>query len=334
MLKLLREREVIFLKRILLFVMAVGVVLCGAPAAGLAETIEKAVMPTEVCRIDLSMLQVGDKTADYEVTDALLLKSCEKTYILSGKTSLNIQFANTGVSGDLRYYIRLNGIETTGDILQGNDANRTVMMEIVRGTANKVNTITFTQLQIFGKGSLSVEDISAHPLSRKPSLTITDAAVTITPTAKSVQWEHSIELAGSARVTFRESGACASLEIGRRVASTVTLKDNARLYFLQDELHTEVPFREGGMKMSPLHRNCLVMQDGSYLEMESEAFAADMPVEHWDYGMSIGGDLIMKDNATFRVTAYGQPIAVYDASAFGQETGEEKQTKSNGGAAF
>lgn len=86
--------------------------------------------------------------------------------------------------------------------------------------------------------------------------------------------------------------------------------------------------------MSPLHRNCLVMQDGSYLEMESEAFAADMPVEHWDYGMSIGGDLIMKDNATFRVTAYGQPIAVYDASAFGQETGEEKQTKSNGGAAF
>lgn len=295
-------------KQILNILLILCMLLSLVPTAFADETSS---IPTTLCEINLSNLVDGTDTTEYKVeTTRILLKNRSVFYVFSGTTEKDISFSNNPNDYESKtFYLRLNNANISGKIAQGNYKDYHYVIDVADDTQNTIESIILPYMEFTGKGTLTADDISTA-YKDGSSISITDAAMNISPKTNSVNWDGTIELSGSARVTINGNGNYAPLKLGESFDSVLTLKDSAKFYTLQDNMDEEVPFSVDGI--TSFKSASIVLKDNSYLETQGKASAPSLSTDYWGCGMLVTGDLTVQDNAVLKSVAYGPAISVYN----------------------
>lgn len=299
-------------RKLLSVLAALSVILCSIPFLTLATT----TMPENLCEINLTELAVSENN-DYKVESSrILLKNREKTYVLSGTTSKNIVFSNNPADySGKTYYIRLKGVNVTGNFQQGNNKDWNVVLDIAANTTNTVNLITLTHTEIVGTGTLNTKNISTA-VKDDSSLSITDATVNITPPTNGVSWSGNITLSGSANVKITGNGIYPPLKIGEQFKSTLTLNNNAKLSVLQDDFNTASSSTVDGIEM--FKQSEIILNNNSQLKAEGKKCTNSdyhgFAILSYDYDSTtnsyVGGNITVNDSAVLEAKAYGNAIYI------------------------
>lgn len=290
-------------KRMLTIFAVLCLVLCLAPMAALADT-------TQIITVNVG----GANTAndDYKIEDASIkLLKRDVTYELTGETDKKISIwgSNNAEDIDQAHYIRLNNAKLNGGIVVENSPVKMVL-DVPEGTDNYVKRLSAVDLTIKGKGTLRAESLVVIQRSAYMSsaLQITDTAVIVTTPASagdSSQWNGICVLSGDAVVKYIGNGKYPALKVGVKYGDThsLTLKDNAKLYCLQDDMNVISHSAVDGITIS----STLTLEGNSYLEAEGK------PTDGNYKGSAVlcEGDITVRDNATIKATAQGSAICGY-----------------------
>lgn len=123
------------------------------------------------------------------------------------------------------------------------------------------------------------------------SLYIEDTTINVNlPSTKSGQWEGNCKLAGSAKVTYTGCGNYSVLKFGQGngITHSLTLKDNASLYCVQDDASVASPYPVSGLEC--FQGATITLQDNAILKATAYAEA----ISTWGRFTVNGGKLIVK----------------------------------------
>lgn len=235
-------------KYVLSILVALCMVLCFVPMAAFADD-----MPTVT--INVGGGNVDDD--DYQISDSeIKLRKRDVIYELTGTTSKPIWIwgSNNAADIDQAFYIRANGVTVSGGITVQNSPVKMVL-DVVAGTDNTISRVYADDLTIKGAGTLRASDIGVtQKTTYMPSaLHITDTTVIVTTPASasdSSEWNGPCVLDGNANVTYIGGGRYPALKVGVKSGDSthsVTLKDNAKLYCLQDDMDAPSPSSVNGL---------------------------------------------------------------------------------------
>ena len=287
-------------RKMLKILMALCLVLCLAPAA-LAE-------PKNVVKIDVG--GKNDDNADYAIEDnrIILRKRDTVFYELTGTTDKKISIwgSNNSADVDQAFYIRAKNVTLNGGIQVENSPVKMVL-EVPEGTQNTIKKITANDLTVKGSGTLNAQTMSVtQKTSYMPSaLHIQDTTIIVrNPANTSGEWNGPCVLSGTANVTYIGGGTYASLQVGVKNNDTthsLTLKDSARLYCLQD---SDSPASSSVSGLELFNNAPLVLQDNSYLEAKGKPSSG----EYVGCGIATNSRIRVTDNAEIKAAA--QSVAI------------------------
>ena len=292
-------------KYVLSILVALCMVLCFVPMAAFADD-----MPTVT--IDVGGGNVDND--DYQISDSeIRLRKRDVIYELTGTTSKPIWIwgSNNAADIDQAFYIRANGVTVNSGIAVQNSPVKMVL-DVVAGTDNTISRVYANDLAIKGAGTLRASDIGVtQKTTYMPSaLHITDTTVIVTTPASagdSSQWNGPCVLDGSANVTYIGNGRYPALKVGVKSGDpthSVTLKDKAKLYCLQDDMDAPSPSSVSGLEIFDAP---LLLQDNSYLEAQGKAGSG----EYVGYAITSNGDITVKGKAEIKATAYDVAISTW-----------------------
>ena len=289
-------------RKMLKILMALCLVLCLAPAA-LAE-------PTTVVKIDVG--GKNDDNADYAIEDnrIILRKRDTVFYELTGTTDKKISIwgSNKPADVDQAFYIRAKNVTLNGGIQVENSPVKMVL-EVPEGTTNTIKKITANDLTVKGSGTLNAQTMSVgQKTSYMPSaLHIQYTTITVTHLPKETTdadyWHGSCVLSGKAKVTYIGGGKYAPLKVGQDDGDkhSLTLKDSAKLYCLQD---SDSPASSSVSGLEIFGNTPLVLQDNSYLEAKGKPSSG----EYVGCGIATNSSIRVTDNAEIKAAA--QSVAI------------------------
>lgn len=250
---------------------------------------------------------------DYQISDSeIRLRKRDVIYELTGTTSKPIWIwgSNNAADIDQAFYIRANGVTVSGGITVKNSPVKMVL-DVVAGTDNTISRVYADDLTIKGAGTLRASDIGVtQKTTYMPSaLHITDTTVIVTTPASagdSSEWNGPCVLDGNANVTYIGGGRYPALKVGVKSSDSthsVTLKDNAKLYCLQDDMDAPSPSSVNGLEI--FRATPILLQNNSYLEAQGKAGSG----EYVGYAITSEGDITVKDKAEIKATAYDVAIS-------------------------
>ena len=250
-------------------------------------TVPAAADDLPVVKLDVGTTETYDDT-NYKVdANTIILRAEDRAYELTGTTDRKILVPGTSTPAEPKtYHIRLNNATINGGVTINNSTGAKLVIEVAAGTVNTVKRIYSASLTITGSGTLNMEDMGVTQSTRTnnpSSLYIEDTTINVNlPSTKIGQWEGNCKLAGSAKVTYTGCGNYSVLKLGQGngITHSLTLKDNASLY---------------------------CVQDNAYLEAEGRATSGD----HAGCGVLADGDILVQDNATLKATAYAEAISTW-----------------------
>lgn len=245
---------------------------------------------------------------------------------MTGTTDKKISIwgSNKPEDVDQAFYIRAKNVTLNGGIQVENSPVKMVL-EVPKGTTNTIKKITANDLTVKGSGTLNAQTMSVtQRTSYMPSaLHIQDTTITVrNPANTSGEWNGPCVLSGKANVTYIGGGTYASLQVGVKNNDTthsLTLKDSARLYCLQD---SDSPASSSVSGLEIFGNTPLVLQDNSYLEAEGKP--------------SLGGAIItqgsirVEDSAEIKATAPDVAISAVGAVTISGGRVTANSTGSNG----
>ena len=205
-------------------------------------TVPAAADDLPVVKLDVGTTETYDDT-NYKVdANTIILRAEDRVYELTGTTDRKILVPGTSTPAEPKtYHIRLNNATINGGVTINNSTGAKLVIEVAAGTVNTVKRIYSASLTITGSGTLNMEDMGVTQSTRTnnpSSLYIEDTTINVNlPSTKSGQWEGNCKLAGSAKVTYTGCGNYSVLKLGQGngITHSLTLKDNASLYCVQDD---------------------------------------------------------------------------------------------------
>ena len=229
-------------------------------------------------------------------------------YELTGTTDKKISIwgSNNSADVDQAFYIRAKNVTLNGGIQVENSPVKMVL-EVPEGTQNTIKKITANDLTVKGSGTLNAEIMSVtQKTSYMPSaLHIQDTTIIVrNPANTSGEWNGPCVLSGTANVTYIGGGTYASLQVGVKNNDTthsLTLKDSARLYCLQD---SDSPASSSVSGLELFNNAPLVLQDNSYLEAKGKPSSG----EYVGCGIATNSSIRVTDNAEIKAAA--QSVAI------------------------
>lgn len=293
-------------KRILSLLMTLCVAVCFVPTLAFANE-----TPTQtVVKIDVSGANVENENYAIEDGGIKLRKKDSVLYELTGTTDKKISVwgSNNAEDIDQAFYIRLNNVTVNGGIIIQNSPVKMVI-DVPKGTTNKISSLAPNDLTIKGSGTLNASYLSvAQKTSYMPSaLHITDTTINVQCEKKrSCEFNGPCVLDGSANVTYVGRGIYAPLQVGVKNGDTthsLTLKDNAKLYCLQDDMGTPASYSVSGLEL--FNGATLKVEGNSYLEAQGK----DSSGSYLGCAIVSQNDIIVEDNATINANAYGAAIS-------------------------
>lgn len=284
-------------RRVLGMILVIGLLLCLIPVAAGAP-------------LPMIYVNVGDANTsneNYEITDtSIKLLKRDIAYELTGTTDKKISLwgSNDPADSSQTFCISADGVTINGGIVVENSPVR-MRLQLAEGTENTIRSVNATNLSIEGSGTLNASclDVTQATSYMPSALQITDATVIVTTSASagdSCQWNGPCILAGNAKVTYIGNGKYAPLKVGVKSGDTthsLTLKDNAKLYCLQDDPAKPADASVSGLEMFDVP---LLLEGNSYLEAEGK----DSTSAYAGYGIITSADVTVKDNATIKATGY------------------------------
>ena len=229
-------------------------------------------------------------------------------YELTGTTDKKISIwgSNNSADVDQAFYIRAKNVTLNGGIQVENSPVKMVL-EVPEGTQNTIKKITANDLTVKGSGTLNAQTMSVtQRTSYMPSaLHIQDTTIIVrNPANTSGEWNGPCVLSGTANVTYIGGGTYASLQVGVKNNDTthsLTLKDSARLYCLQD---SDSPASSSVSGLELFNNAPLVLQDNSYLEAKGKPSSG----EYVGCGIATNSSIRVTDNAEIKAAA--QSVAI------------------------
>lgn len=228
---------------------------------------------------------------------------------MTGTTDKKISIwgSNNSADVDQAFYIRAKNVTLNGGIQVENSPVKMVL-EVPEGTQNTIKKITANDLTVKGSGTLNAQTMSVtQKTSYMPSaLHIQDTTITVThlkETTDADYWHGSCVLSGKAKVTYIGGGTYAPLKVGQINSDghSLTLKDSARLYCLQDS-DSPASFSVSGLEI--FGNTPLVLQDNSYLEAKGKPSSG----EYVGCGIATNSSIRVTDNAEIKAAA--QSVAI------------------------
>lgn len=289
------------MKKLVSVILTLCMVLCMLPVPAAADDLP-------VVKLDVGTIEAYDDT-NYKVdADTIVLRAEGQVYELTGTTDRQILVPGTNAPAEPKtYHIRLNNATINGGMTTNNSLGAKLVIDVAAGTVNTVKRIYFAGLTITGSGTLNMEDMGVTQSTRTnnpSSLYIEDTTINVNlPSNKSGQWEGTCELAGSAKVTYTGCGKYTPLKLGQKSGMThsLTLKDSAKLYCVQDDASAPAPSSVSGLEA--FNDATITLQDNAYLEAEGKAGSG----EYVGCGvLTVGnnGSISVLGNATLKATAY------------------------------
>lgn len=229
-------------------------------------------------------------------------------YELTGTTDKKISIwgSNNSADVDQAFYIRAKNVTLNGGIQVENSPVKMVL-EVPEGTQNTIKKITANDLTVKGSGTLNAEIMSVtQKTSYMPSaLHIQDTTIIVRNPAKtSGEWNGPCVLSGKANVIYIGGETYAPLQVGVKIGDTthsLTLKDSARLYCLQD---SDSPASSSVSGLELFNNAPLVLQDNSYLEAKGKPSSG----EYVGCGIATNSSIRVTDNAEIKAAA--QSVAI------------------------
>lgn len=184
-----------------------------------------------------------------------------------------------------------------------------MVLDVPEGTTNTIKKITANDLTVKGSGTLNAQTMSVgQKTSYMPSaLHIQDTTITVTHLPKETTdadyWHGSCVLSGKAKVTYIGGGKYAPLKVGQDDGDkhSLTLKDSAKLYCLQD---SDSPASSSVSGLEIFGNTPLVLQDNSYLEAKGKPSSG----EYVGCGIATNSSIRVTDNAEIKAAA--QSVAI------------------------
>lgn len=311
-------------KYVLSILVALCMVLCFVPMAAFADD-----MPTVT--IDVGGGGNVDND-DYQISDSeIRLRKRDVIYELTGTTSKPIWIWGSNNAADIEqaFYIRANGVTVSGGIIVQNSPVKMVL-DIPENTVNTISKVTANDLTIKGAGTLNASYVSVgQKTTYMPSaLHITDTTIIVTnPAGNPSEWNGPCVLDGSANVTYKGNGTYAALQVGGKSGDTthsLTLKDNAKLYCLQDDMDAPSPSSVNGLEI--FQAAPILLQNNSYLEAQGKAGSG----KYVGCAITSDGDITVKDKAEIKATAYDVAISTWGSVEISGGTVTADSKGSNG----
>lgn len=241
-----------------------------------------------------------------EAKRIVLKKQDTVIYELTGTTDKKISIwgSNNSADVDQAFYIRAKNVTLNGGIQVENSPVKMVL-DVPEGTDNTIKKITANDLTVKGSGTLNAEIMSVgQKTSYMPSaLHIQDTTI-IVNSLHSNEWNGVCVLSGTANVTYIGGGTYAPLQVGVKNNDTthsLTLKDSARLYCLQD---SDSPASSSVSGLELFNNAPLVLQDNSYLEAKGKPSSG----EYVGRGIATNSSIRVTDNAEIKAAA--QSVAI------------------------
>ena len=258
-------------------------------------TVPAAADDLPVVKLDVGTTETYDDT-NYKVdANTIILRAEDRVYELTGTTDRKILVPGTSTPAEPKtYHIRLNNATINGGVTINNSTGAKLVIEVAAGTVNTVKRIYSASLTITGSGTLNMEDMGVTQSTRTnnpSSLYIEDTTINVNlPSTKIGQWEGNCKLAGSAKVTYTSCGNYSALKLGQGngITHSLTLKDNASLYCVQDDASVASPYPVSGLEC--FQGATITLQDNATLKATAYAEA----ISTWGRFTVNGGKLIVK----------------------------------------
>ena len=258
-------------------------------------TVPAAADDLPVVKLDVGTTETYDDT-NYKVdANTIILRAEDRLYELTGTTDRKILVLGTSTPAEPNtYHIRLNNATINGGMTINNSTGAKLVIEVAAGTVNTVKRIYSASLTITGSGTLNMEDMGVTQSTRTnnpSSLYIEDTTINVNlPSTKCGQWEGNCKLAGSAKVTYTGCGDYSVLKLGQGngITHSLTLKDNASLYCVQDDASVASPYSVSGLEC--FQGATITLQDNATLKATAYAEA----ISTWGRFTVNGGKLIVK----------------------------------------
>ena len=258
-------------------------------------TVPAAADDLPVVKLDVGTTETYDDT-NYKVdANTIILRAEDRVYELTGTTDRKILVLGTSTPAEPKtYHIRLNNATINGGMTINNSTGAKLVIEVAAGTVNTVKRIYSASLTITGSGTLNMEDMGVTQSTRTnnpSSLYIEDTTINVNlPSTQSGQWEGNCKLAGSAKVTYTGCGNYSVLKLGQGngITHSLTLKDNASLYCVQDDASVASPYPVSGLEC--FQGATITLQDNAILKATAYAEA----ISTWGRFTVNGGKLIVK----------------------------------------
>lgn len=245
-----------------------------------------------------------------EAKRIVLKKQDTVIYELTGTTDKKISIwgSNNSADVDQAFYIRAKNVTLNGGIQVENSPVKMVL-DVPEGTQNTIKKITANDLTVKGSGTLNAQTMSVgQKTSYMPSaLHIQDTTITVTHLPKETTdadyWHGSCVLSGKAKVTYIGGGTYAPLKVGQDDGDkhSLTLKDSAKLYCLQD---SDSPASSSVSGLEIFGNTPLVLQDNSYLEAKGKPSSG----KYVGCGIATNSSIRVKDSAEIKAAA--QSVAI------------------------
>lgn len=227
---------------------------------------------------------------------------------MTGTTDKKISIwgSNKPADVDQAFYIRAKNVTLNGGIQVENSPVKMVL-EVPEGTQNTIKKITANDLTVKGSGTLNAQTMSVtQKTSYMPSaLHIQDTTIIVRNPAKtSGEWNGPCVLSGTANVTYIGGGTYAPLQVGVKNNDTthsLTLKDSAKLYCLQD---SDSPASSSVSGLELFNNAPLVLQNNSYLEAKGKPSSG----KYVGCGIATNSSIRVTDNAEIKAAA--QSVAI------------------------
>ena len=258
-------------------------------------TVPAAADDLPVVKLDVGTTETYDDT-NYKVdANTIILRAEDRVYELTGTTDRKILVLGTSTPAEPKtYHIRLNNATINGGMTINNSTGAKLVIEVAAVTVNTVKRIYSASLTITGSGTLNMEDMGVTQSTRTnnpSSLYIEDTTINVNlPSTKCGQWEGNCKLAGSAKVTYTGCGDYSVLKLGQGngITHSLTLKDNASLYCVQDDASVASPYSVSGLEC--FQGATITLQDNATLKATAYAEA----ISTWGRFTVNGGKLIVK----------------------------------------
>ena len=265
-----------------------------------------------------------------EAKRIVLKKQDTVIYELTGTTDKKISIwgSNKPEDVDQAFYIRAKNVTLNGGIQVENSPVKMVL-EVPKGTNNTIKKITANDLTVKGSGTLNAQTMSVtQKTSYMPSaLHIQDTTIIVrNPANTSGEWNGPCVLSGTANVIYIGGGTYAPLQVGVKIGDkthSLTLKDSAKLYCLQDS-DSPSPYSVSGLEL--FNNAPLELQDNSYLEAEGKPSSG----KYAGYGIVTDSSIRVTDNAEIKAAAQDVAISAGGAVTISGGKVTANSTGSNG----